>query len=112
MAWVVLYAFYMLIDVLWVGVAALGSTPAARRRLRQSWWLFGIMPLYRMLIFWFRFSGFLSAVAEPGVWRVQDPVKRSKQGWTELKTKIGDRISPLWAFTCRIPKLGNLLLHK
>ena len=87
MARVVLYAFYMLIDILWVGVAALGSTPSVRRRLRQSWWLFGIMPLYRMLIFWFRFSGFLSAVAEPGVWRVQDPIKRSEQGWVELKIK-------------------------
>jgi biofilm PGA synthesis N-glycosyltransferase PgaC len=112
MAWVVLYGFYMLIDILWVVVAALGSTPAARQRLRQSWWLFGIMPLYRMLIFWFRFSGFLSAVAEPGAWRVQDPVKRSRQGWLELKSIIGDRISPLWAFTCRIPKLGDLLQHK
>jgi len=77
----VLYGFYVLIDVLWSGVAWLGTDAIARRRLQSMWWLPVLMPAYRMVVFWFRFSGFLHAVAEPGVWRVQDPVAQIRSGW-------------------------------
>ena len=84
MAWVVLYAFYLLVDLAWVGVAWLGTNAEARRRLRQIWWLLPALPLYRMLIFWFRFSGFLHAVAEPGVWRAPNPVEQLRRAYAQL----------------------------
>ncbi len=87
MAWIVLYAFYLLIDLAWVGVAWLGTNEHARRRLRQIWWLLPVLPLYRMLIFWFRFSGFLQAVAEPGVWRSANPVEQLRQAYAQVHAK-------------------------
>jgi putative glycosyltransferase (exosortase G-associated) len=83
-ALIVLYGFYMLIDLAWVLVAWLGSDGTSRDRLRRFWWLLPAMPLYRMIVFWFRFSGFLHAVAEPGTWRVQDPVEQISQGFSHI----------------------------
>jgi putative glycosyltransferase (exosortase G-associated) len=76
----VLYGFYVLSDVLWVAVAWLDSDATTRQRLVRMSWLLPVLPLYRMMIFWFRFSGFLHAVAEPGTWRVQDPVAQVRNG--------------------------------
>lgn len=89
MAQVMLYGFYLLIDLLWVIVAWLGTQSPAHRRLRRIGWLLPAMPLYRMVVFWFRFSGFLHAVAEPGTWRVQDPLTQVRQGLARLGDLIG-----------------------
>lgn len=83
LALAVLYGFYVLSDVLWMAVAWLDSNTATRRRLARVAWLLPVLPLYRMTIFWFRFSGFLHAVAEPGTWRVQDPVAQIRAGWRQ-----------------------------
>jgi putative glycosyltransferase (exosortase G-associated) len=95
MAFLVLYGFYMLIDVAWVAVAWLGIDHPARKRLLSFLWLIPAMPFYRMVVFWFRISGFLHAVAEPGTWRVQDPLVQLEQGLFDLKFKIGDALDRL-----------------
>lgn len=83
-ALIMLYSFYMFIDLLWVSVAWLGSDKYSRHRLRRFWWLLPAMPIYRMMVFWFRFSGFLHAVAEPGSWRVQNPLVQVSRGFSEF----------------------------
>jgi cellulose synthase/poly-beta-1,6-N-acetylglucosamine synthase-like glycosyltransferase len=88
-----LYGFYLLIDVLWMGVAWLGADEQARRRLLRAGWVVPFLPLYRMLIFWFRLSGFLHAVAEPGTWRVPNPATQVKQGLAEDR----ERLQALWS---------------
>ena len=90
MAFLVLYGFYLLIDIAWVFVAWLGVNTLARRRLLDFLWLLPVMPFYRMVVFWFRISGFLHAVAEPGTWRVQDPLVQLKQGLVELDELTGN----------------------
>jgi poly-beta-1,6-N-acetyl-D-glucosamine synthase len=100
-AMIVLYAFYLLIDLLWVGVAWLGSDERARLRLNRFWWLLPAMPLYRMIVFWFRFSGFLHAVAEPGSWRVQDPLDQAAQGLYQVGRSAGQILQR--ALKTRIP---------
>jgi hypothetical protein len=98
MAFFVLYGFYMLVDLAWICVAWLGVGETARRRLLNFLWILPAMPLYRMVIFWFRIAGFLHAIAEPGAWRVQDPVVQAQRGFADLRLS-----------TARI--LGNLLLN-
>ncbi len=90
MAFLVLYGFYLLIDIAWVLVAWLGVNTLARKRLVDFLWLLPVMPLYRMVVFWFRISGFLHAVAEPGTWRVEDPVIQLKRGLAELDELTGN----------------------
>ena len=90
MAFLVLYGFYLLTDMAWVCVAWLGVDKPARQRLLNFLWLLPAMPFYRMVVFWFRISGFLHAIAEPGAWRVQDPLVQIKQGLTDLDQSMGN----------------------
>lgn len=94
-AFLVLYGFYMLIDLAWVAVAWLGVDRLARQRLLSFLWLLPAMPFYRMVVFWFRISGFLHAVAEPGTWRVQDPLVQLEQGLVDLSYSVGDALDRL-----------------
>lgn len=95
MAFLVLYGFYMLIDIAWVAVAWLGVDRQARKRLLNFLWLIPAMPFYRMVVFWFRIAGFLHAVAEPGTWRVQDPLVQLEQGVENLRFLIWDALNGL-----------------
>jgi putative glycosyltransferase (exosortase G-associated) len=72
---IALYAFYMMIDLLWLLTSWLLAAPAARQRLKHSWWIFTVMPLYRIVVFWFRLSGFCmrSPNREPGVFKTPSP---------------------------------------
>ena len=95
MAFLVLYGFYMLIDLAWVVVAWFGVDQSARKRLMRFVWLIPFMPFYRMVIFWFRISGFLNAVAEPGEWRVQDPLVQIKQEFGKLIATLSGALQQL-----------------
>jgi putative glycosyltransferase (exosortase G-associated) len=85
--WIILYGFYLLIDLVWILVAMLGTGDSERFRLRKTFYLLPILPLYRMMIFWFRFSGFLLAIAEPGKWRVADPISQIRRAVDDLRLK-------------------------
>jgi hypothetical protein len=37
-------------------------------------------------VFWFRFSGFLTALKEPPEWRARDPLQQTIQGLQQVKT--------------------------
>ncbi|GAB4401105.1 MAG: hypothetical protein OHK0052_24650 [Anaerolineales bacterium] len=86
-----MYIFYTALDLLWALTAYLGANSATRQRARQLAWVLPILPLYRMIVFWFRFSGFLHASAEPGqLWRVQDPWTQIRTGWNDLRQRFVD----------------------
>ncbi|MBN1584064.1 MAG: hypothetical protein JXA89_25365, partial [Anaerolineae bacterium] len=72
----IIYVFYILIAAICMLAIYVIATPAIRARLRRSWWIVGVMPAYRMIIFAYRLAGSIIALAEPAEWRVQDP-------WTE-----------------------------
>jgi biofilm PGA synthesis N-glycosyltransferase PgaC len=88
MAFGVIYLFYLGIDLLWLLVAWLDADEYARGRLTDHLWMILVMPLYRMIVFWFRMSGFLHAMAEPGSWRVKDPVTQACDGMTDFASRI------------------------
>lgn len=93
-AFLLMYLFYLLIDVVWTIVAWTGVDKEGRQRIFRSLWALPFLPLYRMLIFWFRFSGFLHASAEKesASWRVQDPMVQIRTGWQDLR----HRLQTLW----------------
>lgn len=73
---IALYLFYLLVDVAWV-LAGLVSLPADERRaLLHRAVALPVLPIYRFIIYWYRVAGIVAAVAEPGVWRAEDPVTR------------------------------------
>ena len=83
----IIYIFYLLVDALWFFVSWNGVDASARVRLRADFWILPFMPAYRMIVFWFRVSGFLYAVAEPGQWRVQDPLTQSRLGFADMVSR-------------------------
>jgi len=85
----------MLIDIAWVVVAMVGVDKIARQRLLKFLWLLPVMPLYRMVVFWFRIAGFLYAVAEPGTWRVPDLGEQIQQGLGNLSFAVHGFLSRL-----------------
>ncbi len=91
------YAFYLLVDVLWFFSAWLDVEEETRLRLQRSLWALPLLPLYRMLIFWFRFSGFLHAVAERdrAVWRVEDPLAQMRVGWMDVQRRASRGLTTL-----------------
>lgn len=72
-----LYLIYMGVEALYYLVALWVSEGEPRRRLLSLWWIPVFMPLYRWTTFWFRFSGFLSALKEPKEWQARDPLSES-----------------------------------
>lgn len=82
-AYLLVYFFYLLSELLWLLAAYIYADVEVKCRIRKNWIYCLFMPLYRSLIFFFRFSGFLHALSEPGNWSVQDPGKQIKEG---LKT--------------------------
>jgi biofilm PGA synthesis N-glycosyltransferase PgaC len=109
MAFLVLYGFYMLIDMAWVVVAMIGVDKRARQRLLRFLWLLPAMPLYRMVVFWFRIAGFLYAVAEPGTWRVPDLWEQLQQGLGNLSYAIAALLARL---PVKMPSLQEKLVGK
>jgi len=91
----IIYFFYLLVDVLWFFVSWAGVDESTRARLRQNVWALPFMPAYRMLVFWFRISGFLHAVAEPGQWRVKDPLSQSRSGLADLLNRAASTLRRL-----------------
>ncbi len=90
LAFLLMYLFYLLIDVTWIAVAWTGVDREGRERIVRTLWALPFLPLYRMAIFWFRFSGFLHASAEAGTWRVQDPVVQIREGIQDLRRHLED----------------------
>ena len=74
-----LYLIYVGVEALYYIVALWVSEGEARSRFWRLWWMPAFMPLYRWLTFWFRFSGFLSALKEPKQWQAKDPLSESYQ---------------------------------
>jgi len=95
MAFIVLYFFYTLIDILWFAVTLLGASPTTRETMRRNMGYIAAMPLYRLVIFWFRMSGFLHAIAEPGLWRVSDPGQLIQTGLSDLRSRLEGALADL-----------------
>jgi biofilm PGA synthesis N-glycosyltransferase PgaC len=84
-AYILVYWFYLLSELLWILAAYIYADADVKLRIRKSWIYCLFMPLYRSLIFFFRFSGFLYALSEPSTWEVQDPGKQIKAGWKTIR---------------------------
>jgi biofilm PGA synthesis N-glycosyltransferase PgaC len=83
-----IYTCYMGMEFIYWCTSYILADSRVRKRLRKNWWLFTVMPLYRFILFWFRFGGFLSVLTEPADWKVKDPVAQIGDGFRRLKTGL------------------------
>lgn len=82
-----LYVFYFFIELIWYFTAWLYAAKPVRERLLNTWLLLPLMPLYRVLLFYFRVGGFYYAISEPHSWNVDNPIEKIKAGIEDLKEK-------------------------
>jgi biofilm PGA synthesis N-glycosyltransferase PgaC len=92
-AYALMYLFYLCIEVAWVGGAALFAEKRTRQRILRIWPTIFLMPFYRILVFFFRFSGFLNVMIEPGVWRIPSPIWQIQAGLMDLRARLRILIS-------------------
>ena len=90
-AYIVVYGFYLLIELVWYAAAYAFSDRTTRKRALEHWMIVPLMPIYRILVFFFRFSGFLTTMSEPGKWVVPNPISQTREGWWDLKRRYQER---------------------
>ncbi len=81
-----LYVIYVAVEAMYYLVALWISEGEPRQRLKSLWWIPIFMPLYRWTTFWFRFSGFLSALKDEKQWLARDPLSESYESVRRMST--------------------------
>ena len=87
-AWLAIYVLYTATELLWAGVAWLAAPPILKRRVVRALSVVPLMPLYRLLIFWFRVSGFLEALLTPPSWRAPNPLAQLRAALADLQRRF------------------------
>ncbi|MEW6308614.1 MAG: glycosyltransferase [Bacillota bacterium] len=88
MAWGSLYLCYVAIEGLQTLTIWAHVPESYHRDFARFWAVVPVMPVYRFMLYWFRFSGILLTLTEPAAWKVVDP-------FTQLGAALGgSRASP------------------
>lgn len=74
-----LYVCYLILDFLYFLVALREAPPNYRERVKKIWWVMFFLPIYRFITYWFRLSGILISMSEPGNWKTKNPVQQLRE---------------------------------
>jgi len=85
---VVMYVCYIGVEMAYFTTSYMLADDAVRKRLRQNWWLIGVMPMYRFTLFWFRFGGFLTVLTDPAEWKTKDPITEVREALAQLRQDL------------------------
>ena len=77
---VLMYMFYVLVEYLHIGVSHILVDEDSKKLVRKSLGWGFLMPIYRLITFYFRMSGMLVVLTEPPSWRRMGPVERWQNG--------------------------------
>lgn len=78
---VILYFFYVLVDVFNALNCYRVSDQETREKIRESFQYCAVTPFFRIITFFFRFSGYLDALKEPQTWSTPINPVRSVKGY-------------------------------
>jgi putative glycosyltransferase (exosortase G-associated) len=87
-SYILMYLFYLFIEVLWIGTAYLYAAPEIQKEIIGYLPYITLMPIYRISTFFFRVAGFISAITEPFSWTAPNPIEQTKEGLKEVKEKV------------------------
>jgi putative glycosyltransferase (exosortase G-associated) len=100
LSYLFMYAFYLFIELIWITTAYLYAVPTVRTQIKEYLLMIPLMPIYRIIIFLFRVSGFIYAINEPFSWAVPNPIHQLGDALNDLRNhlntwqrKILDRLS-------------------
>jgi len=87
-AMLTMYVAYIIFDILYMLVGYALADDASRKRLKNVWWVFMVLPAFRYVTFWFRFGGFLEVLMEPPAWRVRNPWMQTADALLQVKVGV------------------------
>ncbi|MCB2178839.1 putative glycosyltransferase, exosortase G system-associated [bacterium] len=87
-AYMVMYAFYLLVEVLWVATAWVYTEPKIRRRVEKHLYALPFLPVYRIIVFLFRVAGFINVMKEPFQWHIPNPLEQTRAGLEDIRQKL------------------------
>ncbi|HHY93397.1 MAG TPA: putative glycosyltransferase, exosortase G system-associated [Firmicutes bacterium] len=102
------YVCYAFIDALFVAAMYWRLSPhdSLRKRVRHDLPVLPLLPLYRQLLYWFRLSGMLYSLTEPGTWAVESPFAQTRRALRQTLARLRSFIAQLPAPGTRRPPAG------
>jgi biofilm PGA synthesis N-glycosyltransferase PgaC len=102
MACVAMYGFYCVIELIHSFTSYAVADEYTKARVGQCRWTILAMPLYRLIVFHYRFSGFLVALKDEQSWSASGPVETARRDLRALRSL---RVTPaLWSGMTRVAK--------
>lgn len=105
---VLMYLFYVLIDVAVILFSYHYSPPQTRDKIEKSFHYVALLPLYRLITFCFRVSAFLHILNEPADWKVEGPLNGFKNGVKDAKDGFSANVATTIFQIGHIFNLSNL----
>ena len=87
-SYLVMYVFYLMVDIIWWLTAAVYAKKDVRKRILDSFRLIPLMPIFRIITFIFRVSGFIYAINESFSWTVMNPIEQLETLWHDIQAGI------------------------
>ena len=87
-----LYVCYLILDFLYFLVALREAPPNYRERVKKIWWVIFFLPIYRFVTYWFRLSGILISMSEPGIWKTENPVQQLREALNNTRQGLIGRV--------------------
>lgn len=84
---VAMYAFYLAVELVNSVAAYTISDRQTRSRIEHSEWAVLGLPIYRFIVFHFRFSGFLVVLREQQQWTMQGPMQTARRDAGTLRLR-------------------------
>jgi cellulose synthase/poly-beta-1,6-N-acetylglucosamine synthase-like glycosyltransferase len=111
---IAMYVFYMIIELATAASSFAVSDEITRRRIEECGLTLLWLPIYRFIVFHFRFSGFLVTYKEKQQWTMQGPVDTTREDLQLLKLRSIELTSGAMTFftatQTRVVRLSQLLI--
>lgn len=106
-----LYSFYVAIDLVVIIFVYQNSPSNTKRNIEQYFPFILLLPIYRLMTFFFRLSAFLQVLKEPSNWTVDGPVNGFKEGVKEAREDASAARETLVTMIFKLADLVNVNLE-
>lgn len=113
-ALIAMYVLYVIVEIV-NALSCYSVSPAdTRRRIEESGWVLIFLPLYRFIVFHFRFSGFLVTLQEEQKWTMPGPMSQAHRDVRMLRLRsieLATGFITVWAVTLvRVARFAQAVL--